>query len=152
MCQHLTVARVAEALAVSWDTANDAVLAVGWRVPIGDPNRLDGVAVIGVDEHCWRHTRRGEKYATVIIDLTRCGTVPPGAAAGHGRRPLMFVFQEYSTSLFAWLIVRRNVAFPLKARGMSRRARNRAIDEALGSVGLADAIDRYPWQLSGGMQ
>jgi transposase len=70
VCQHLTVARVAEALAVSWDTANDAVLAEGWRVLIGDPNRLDGVAVIGVDEHCWRHTRRGEKYVTVIIDLT----------------------------------------------------------------------------------
>ena len=51
------MARVAEALAVSWDTANDAVLAEGWRVLIGDPNRLDGVAVIGVDEHCWRHTR-----------------------------------------------------------------------------------------------
>lgn len=26
--------------------------------------------MIGVDEHCWRHTRRGEKYVTVIIDLT----------------------------------------------------------------------------------
>lgn len=37
---------------------------------IGDPNRLDGVAVIGADDHCWRHTRRGEKYVTVIIDLT----------------------------------------------------------------------------------
>jgi hypothetical protein len=49
VCQHLTVARVAEALAVSWDTANDAVLAEGWRVLIGDPNRLDGVAVIGVE-------------------------------------------------------------------------------------------------------
>ena len=29
VCQHLTVARIAEALAVSWDTANDAVLAEG---------------------------------------------------------------------------------------------------------------------------
>jgi transposase len=26
--------------------------------------------VIGVDEHAWRHTRRGDKYVTVIIDLT----------------------------------------------------------------------------------
>ncbi len=25
---------------------------------------------IGVDEHVWRHTRRGDKYVTVIIDLT----------------------------------------------------------------------------------
>jgi transposase len=78
VCQHLTVARVAEALAVSWDTANAAVIAEGRRVLIGDPNRLDSVAVIGVDEHCWRHTRRGDKYVTVIIDLTpvRDGTGP----------------------------------------------------------------------------
>lgn len=31
VCQHLTVARLAEALAVSWDTANSAVLAEGQR-------------------------------------------------------------------------------------------------------------------------
>jgi transposase len=76
--RHLTVARVAEALAVTWNTANDAVLAEGRRVLINDAHRLDGVAVLGVDEHCWRHTRRGDKYVTVIIDLTpvRDGTGP----------------------------------------------------------------------------
>ncbi|GFG93726.1 hypothetical protein MBOU_57680 [Mycobacterium bourgelatii] len=78
VCQHLTVARLAEALAVSWNTANNAVLAEGQRVLIADPTRFDGVAVIGVDEHVWRHTRRGDKYVTVIIDLTpvRDGTGP----------------------------------------------------------------------------
>jgi transposase len=76
--QHLTVARVAEALAVAWNTANSAVLGEGRRVLIGDPQRFDGVQVLGVDEHVWRHTRRGDKYVTVIIDLTpiRCGTGP----------------------------------------------------------------------------
>ncbi|BCJ36364.1 hypothetical protein Athai_38670 [Actinocatenispora thailandica] len=69
--QHLTVARIAEALDVAWDTANDAVLAEGKRVLIDDPARFEGVKVIGVDEHVWRHhTRRGDKYVTVIIDLT----------------------------------------------------------------------------------
>ncbi|MEB3065052.1 MULTISPECIES: ISL3 family transposase [Mycolicibacter] len=78
VCQHLSVARVAEGLAVSWNTANDAVLAEGKRVLIDDPGRFDGVKVIGVDEHVWRHTRRGDKYVTVIIDLTsvREGTGP----------------------------------------------------------------------------
>lgn len=52
------------------DTANNAVLAEGQRVLIDQPARLDGVRVIGVDEHVWRHTRRGDKYVTVIIDLT----------------------------------------------------------------------------------
>jgi transposase len=78
VCQHLTVTRVAEALAVAWSTANDAVLDEGRRVLIRDPHRLDGVQVIGVDEHCWRHTRKGDKFVTVIIDLTpvREGTGP----------------------------------------------------------------------------
>ncbi len=70
VCQHLTVARVAEALGVSWNTANSAVLAEGKRVLINDPARLDGVKVLGVDEHVWRHTHEGDKYVTVIIDLT----------------------------------------------------------------------------------
>ena len=75
---HLTVARVAEGLGVAWNTANDAVLAEGQRVLIGDDTRFDHVTVIGVDEHVWRHTRRGDKYVTVIIDLTpvRDGTGP----------------------------------------------------------------------------
>ena len=76
--QHLTVARVAAGLGVAWNTANDAVLAEGKRVLIEDPDRFDGVQVVGVDEHVWRHTRRGDKYVTVIIDLTgiRDGTGP----------------------------------------------------------------------------
>ena len=75
---HLTVARVAEGLGVAWGTANDAVLAEGKRVLIDDEHRFDGVQVLGVDEHVWRHTRRGDKYVTVIIDLTpvRDGTGP----------------------------------------------------------------------------
>ena len=78
MCQHLTVARVAEGLGVAWNTANDAVLAEGKRALIGDVTRLGGVTAIGVDEHVWRHTRRGDRYVTVIIDLTaiRAGTGP----------------------------------------------------------------------------
>jgi transposase len=67
---HLSVSRIAEALAVSWNTANAAVLAEGQRLLIDDPARFDAVRVIGVDEHVWRHTRRGDKYVTVIIDLT----------------------------------------------------------------------------------
>ena len=78
MVQHLTVARVAEGLGVAWDTANNAVLAEGKRVLIEVDGRFDGVTTIGVDEHVWRHTRKGDKYVTVIIDLTpvRDGTGP----------------------------------------------------------------------------
>ncbi|MDQ2816441.1 MAG: ISL3 family transposase [Actinomycetota bacterium] len=70
----LSIARVAASLGVSWHTVNTAVLAAGRELLIDDPARLDGVRVIGVDEHCWRHPRAGqddvERYVTVIIDLT----------------------------------------------------------------------------------
>ena len=67
---HLTVARIADVLAVSWNTANAAILAEGQRILIDDPDRFEGVRVIGVDEHVWRHTPYGDKYVTVILDLT----------------------------------------------------------------------------------
>lgn len=75
---HLSVSRVAAHLGVSWHTANTAIIAEGKRVLIDDPTRFDGVTTLGVDEHVWRHTRRGDKYVTVIIDLTpiRNGTGP----------------------------------------------------------------------------
>ncbi|MGO3288291.1 MAG: ISL3 family transposase, partial [Brachybacterium sp.] len=57
---HLSIARVAAGLGVAWHTANDAVLAERKRLLIDDSARFDGVRVIGVDEHVWRHTRRGD--------------------------------------------------------------------------------------------
>jgi hypothetical protein len=67
---HLSVSRVVAGLKVSRNTANTPVLAEGRRVLIDDPARFRGVRVLGVDEHVWRHTRLGDKYVTVIIDLT----------------------------------------------------------------------------------
>lgn len=62
------------------------------------------------------------------------------------------VFQDYGRSLFPWMSVLKNVALPLRGRGVARAQRERAAREALGAVGLADTGGRYPWELSGGMQ
>ncbi|CAM2742578.1 ISL3 family transposase [Skermania piniformis] len=102
--QHLTVARIAEALAVAWSTANDAVLAEGTRVLINDPNRFDGVKVIGVDEHVWRHTRKGDKYVTVIIDLT-------GIRDGTGTSRLLDMIEGRSKQVFKTWLADRDEAF-----------------------------------------
>ncbi len=104
VCQHLTVARVAEGLGVAWNTANDAVLAEGRRVLIGDPKRLDGVRVIGVDEHVWRHTRRGDKYVTVIIDLT-------GIRDGTGPARLLDMVEGRSKQAFKTWLAERDQAW-----------------------------------------
>lgn len=98
--QHLSMARVAQGLGVAWDTANDAVLAEGSRLLISDPARFEGVTAIGVDEHVWRHTSRGDKYVTVIIDLTR-------VRAGTGPARLLDMIPGRSKQVFkSWLAAR----------------------------------------------
>ena len=65
---------------------------------------------------------------------------------------LAVVFQDYGRSLYPWLTVRDNVALPLRRTTRARAARREAADGALAAVGLTGAGDRYPRQLSGGMQ
>lgn len=91
--QHLTVAGAAECLAVAWNTANAAVLAEGKRVLIDDASRFDGVRILGVGEHVWRHTRKGDKYVTVIIDLT-------GTTDGTGPARLLDMVEGRSNQAF----------------------------------------------------
>ncbi len=65
---------------------------------------------------------------------------------------MALVFQEYSRSLMPWTSVRNNVVLPLRHKKLSRGERNRLVEEAIASVGLTRFLDRYPWELSGGMQ
>ena len=102
--QHLSVARVAEGLAVAWNTANDAVLAEGKRVLISDPGRFDGVQVIGVDEHVWRHTRRGDRFVTVVIDLT-------AVRQGSGPARLLDMVEGRSGQVFRTWLAAQPAAF-----------------------------------------
>jgi NitT/TauT family transport system ATP-binding protein len=60
------------------------------------------------------------------------------------------VFQDYSRSLFPWLTVRKNVMLPLNSG--TRSERERLVADSLDAVRLADFVNHYPWQLSGGMQ
>ncbi len=60
------------------------------------------------------------------------------------------IFQE--TSLFPWLTVGQNVTFGLNLRGAGTEERQRIADEVLTKVGLKEAIDKRPDELSGGMR
>ncbi|WP_406194582.1 ABC transporter ATP-binding protein [Streptomyces sp. NBC_01017] len=79
----------------------------------------------------------------VHLEQRRVTGPPPGMA---------FVFQEYGRSLFPWMRVGENVELPLKQKDLSASRRRELVRDALESVGLADAVRAYPWQLSGGMQ
>ena len=80
----------------------------------------------------------------VVIDGKDVTDVPPN------RRDIGMVFQAYS--LFPNMTAVRNVEFGLRVRKQARGDRNRRALELLDLVGLAQAADRYPHQLSGGMQ
>ena len=72
----------------------------------------------------------------------------PVTGPGHDR---MVVFQE--TALMPWLTVRQNVSFGPQLRGEMDRATLRAeADRLIDKVGLREFKDKYPLQLSGGMQ
>ena len=60
------------------------------------------------------------------------------------------VFQRYS--LFPWLKVCDNIAYGLVEQGMPRADRERIVDEDVRLVHLEGFENRYPRELSGGMQ
>ena len=60
------------------------------------------------------------------------------------------IFQE--TSLFPWLTVGQNASFGLSIRGDSADTRKVAARDVLQRVGLTEAMDKRPDELSGGMR
>ena len=94
--------------------------------------------------------------------LLKCvaGLLPPsrGEIVLRGKRvtsppeEMALVFQEYSRSLMPWTSVRNNVLLPLRHKKLGKDERKALVEESLDAVGLTRFIDRYPWQLSGGMQ
>lgn len=63
---------------------------------------------------------------------------------------IAFVFQD--AHLLPWRTLLRNVELPLELRGVPKRERRDRAMAIIEQVGLADAVGRYPAQLSGGMQ
>lgn len=79
-----------------------------------------------------------------VVLRDRLVTAPP--------KEMGVVFQDYSRSLMPWLSVRANVELPLRYKGLEEKERRALADGALESVDLLAFDDRYPWELSGGMQ
>lgn len=71
---------------------------------------------------------------------------------GELRQKIGFLFQ--SGALYDSMTVKQNLEFPLQRikRGMPENEKNEKIMEVLEQVGLADALDKMPSQLSGGMR
>lgn len=61
-----------------------------------------------------------------------------------------YVFQQYA--LFPWRTALSNIEFGLETRGVPEGERRRTGRELLSLFGLSGFEDRFPYQLSGGMQ
>jgi len=80
----------------------------------------------------------------ILIEGKDLHGVPPN------KRDMGMVFQAYS--LFPNMTARQNVEFGLRIRGRDKADRSKRVNDLLELVGLGHASDRYPHQLSGGMQ
>ena len=88
------------------------------------------------------------------------GFVKPasGSVSRHGRpvlgpsREVAFVFQDYGNALLPWRTVQANVSLALEAAQVPVAARAERIERVLAVVGLTAHAQRFPAQLSGGMQ
>jgi ABC-type nitrate/sulfonate/bicarbonate transport system ATPase subunit len=73
-----------------------------------------------------------------------------GAAVTGPGRGKGVVFQQHA--LFPWLTARKNIEFGARSRGLDGSECRREADQLLDLIGLPAYGDRYPSQLSGGMQ
>jgi NitT/TauT family transport system ATP-binding protein len=128
----------------SGDTATKAIEDLSFEVNAGEL-----VCIVG-PSGCGKTT-----LLKTVAGLLRAtsGTVElDGQEVTAPPEKMALVFQDYSRSLYPWMTVTANVEFPLRRKAMKKDERRAAVAQALESVGLEGFADKYPWQLSGGMQ
>ncbi|CAN5737380.1 ABC transporter ATP-binding protein [soil metagenome] len=87
---------------------------------------------------------------TLLRIIAGLETASAGTVRVSGDRPPGMVFQE--ASIFPWLSVEDNIAYPLDTAGMTGPARRARVDELLALTNLTDFRQALPHQLSGGMK
>jgi putative ABC transport system ATP-binding protein len=86
----------------------------------------------------------------VIVGGQDLGSLSEGGLARWRARHIGFIFQLYN--LIPVLTAFENVELPLLLTHLSKRERAEHVQTALELVGLADRMDHYPRQLSGGQE
>ena len=87
------------------------------------------------------------------LDTATSGTLEVfGKTPDAARRDQDYGIAFQQAGLLPWRTVAGNIALPLELHGMGRDDRVARIAELAELVGLTEFVDRYPDQLSGGMQ
>jgi iron(III) transport system ATP-binding protein len=81
---------------------------------------------------------------SLVWDASQGVNLPPN------KRFIGMVFQSYA--LWPHMTVRKNIAYPLRARGLRAAEAAGAVERTAALVDCQDLLDRYPAQLSGGQQ
>jgi putative ABC transport system ATP-binding protein len=85
---------------------------------------------------------------SIVLDGQELTTMSESALARFRRAKIGYIFQSFH--LIPTLTARENVAVPIELSG--ERGSDERAAELLEAVGLADRLDHYPVQLSGGEQ
>jgi putative ABC transport system ATP-binding protein len=86
----------------------------------------------------------------ISVAGTELSTLNESALAKWRSRHIGFIFQFYN--LLPVLTAYENVELPLLLTSLSKKERRNHVEAALKLVGLADRMDHYPRQLSGGQE
>ena len=136
-----------EGLSVRFPTPTGSLLALeGFSGSIHDGEL---VAVIGPNG-CGKSTLLRAIAGLLEPSAGRIGIGPDSAPPRTGDGRVGLVFQQ--PRLLGWRSTLKNVALPLELVGRPPAERREAVERALSQVGLADAGDLRPRDMSGGMQ
>jgi NitT/TauT family transport system ATP-binding protein len=94
-------------------------------------------------------------FLRTIADLERptSGTLTiNGQTPDQARKSRAYGYVFQAPALYPWRTIEKNVALPLEIMGFSRAERDDRIARSLELVNLTGFAQKFPWQLSGGMQ
>jgi NitT/TauT family transport system ATP-binding protein len=111
--------------------------------------RGEFVCVIGASG-CGKTTAL--RLAAGLYQPTSGAVTFAGAPMRQPRRDIAIVFQDYGKALLPWRTAAGNISLALEAAGIKPAAREARIKALLEKVGLPNHADKYPAEMSGGMQ
>ena len=92
------------------------------------------------------------RLAAGLYQPTSGGVTFDGKPMLAPRRDIAIVFQDYGKALLPWRTAAGNVSLALETSGVAASLRPARIDELLKKVGLPNHAEKYPAEMSGGMQ
>lgn len=131
----------------------DATLVIGRKPIIRDLNLAveagEFLCVVGASG-CGKTTAL--RLAAGLYQPTSGSVRFDGQAMLAPRADIAIVFQDYGKALLPWRTAAGNVSLALEATDLPAAQRRARIDSLLKKVGLPNHADRYPAEMSGGMQ